>query len=91
MGRFDVKTAIVTGAAGGIGEEYAKALAAEGKLSAYVLMALPFGIGGFLFVSNPSYIGVLTQSPLGWGMIAAGVVMLTIGGIWLSKVVRIRF
>ena len=30
MGRFDVKTAIVTGAAGGIGEEYAKALAAEG-------------------------------------------------------------
>ncbi|MFI8589907.1 type II secretion system F family protein [Dietzia maris] len=67
------------------------ALAAEGKLSAYVLMALPFGIGGFLFISNPTYIGVLTQSPLGWGMIAAGVVMLTIGGIWLSKVVRIKF
>ncbi|MFJ5869793.1 type II secretion system F family protein [Dietzia maris] len=67
------------------------ALAAEGKISAYVLMALPFGIGGFLFISNPSYIGVLTQSPLGWGMIAAGVVMLLIGGIWLSKVVRIKF
>ena len=67
------------------------ALAAEGKLSAYILMALPFGIGGFLFISNPSYIGVLIQSPLGWGMIAAGVVMLTIGGIWLSKVVRIKF
>ncbi|MFN3601707.1 MAG: SDR family oxidoreductase [Dietzia sp.] len=30
MGRFDGKTVIVTGAAGGIGEEYAKALAAEG-------------------------------------------------------------
>ena len=30
MGRFDGRTAIVTGAAGGIGEEYAKALAAEG-------------------------------------------------------------
>src|SRR5690625_4777736 len=30
MGRFDGKTAIGTGAAGGIGEEYAKALAAEG-------------------------------------------------------------
>jgi len=29
MGRFDGRTAIVTGAAGGIGEEYAKALAAE--------------------------------------------------------------
>ena len=30
MGRFEGKTAIVTGAAGGIGEQYAKALAAEG-------------------------------------------------------------
>lgn len=30
MGRFDGKTAIVTGAAGGIGEGYARALAAEG-------------------------------------------------------------
>ena len=30
MGRFDGKAAIVTGAAGGIGEEYAKALAGEG-------------------------------------------------------------
>ncbi|AWH93390.1 type II secretion system F family protein [Dietzia lutea] len=68
-----------------------KALAAEGKLSAYVLMALPFGIGGFLFISNPSYIGVLTESMLGWGMIGAGVVMLAVGGFWLSKVVSIKF
>lgn len=67
------------------------ALSAEGKLSAYVLMALPFGIGGFLFVSNPSYILTLTQSPLGWAMIVAGIVMLTVGGFWLSRVVRIKF
>lgn len=68
-----------------------KALSAEGKLSAYVLMALPFGIGGFLFISNPSYILTLTESMLGWGMIVAGIVMLIVGGIWLSKVVTIKF
>lgn len=68
-----------------------KALAAEGKLSAYVLMALPFGIGGFLFMSNPDYILTLTESALGYGMLAAGVVLLVIGGIWLSKVVSIKF
>ncbi|MBB1022262.1 type II secretion system protein F, partial [Dietzia sp. E1] len=67
------------------------ALAAEGKLSAYVLMALPFGIGGFLYISNPSYIGVLTQSLLGYGLLATAVIMLIVGGIWLSKVVTIKF
>ena len=36
MGRFDDKVAIVTGAAGGIGEAYARALAAEG---AHVMVA----------------------------------------------------
>lgn len=68
-----------------------KALAAEGKLSAYVLMALPFGLGGFLFISNPTYILTLTESPLGWGMMGTGVVLLIVGGIWLRKVVTIRF
>ena len=32
-----------------------QALSAEGKLSAYVLMALPFGIAGFLAFANPEY------------------------------------
>ena len=68
-----------------------KALAAEGKLSAYVLMALPFGIGGFLFMSNPDYILTLTESPIGWAMIVAGMIMLFIGGFWLSRVVNIKF
>lgn len=68
-----------------------KALAAEGKLSAYVLMALPFGIGGFLFMSNPSYIRTLTESPIGWGMLGTGVVLLAVGGFWLSRVVSIKF
>lgn len=68
-----------------------KALAAEGKLSAYVLMALPIGIAAFLSLTNPDYIGKLTEQPLGWAMLAAGVIMLTIGGLWLRSTVRIKF
>jgi tight adherence protein B len=68
-----------------------KALAAEGKLSAYVLMALPFGITGFLAVSTPEYIGAFTESLVGYGLIVLSFVMLTIGGLWLRKVVNFTF
>jgi tight adherence protein B len=68
-----------------------QALSAEGKLSAYVLMALPIGITGFLALTNPSYIGKLTASAMGWGMLVAAVVMLTLGGLWLRKTVSFRF
>jgi len=68
-----------------------KALAAEGKLSAYVLIALPVCIVGFLAVVNPSYIGTLLQSVFGYGLVFAAVVLLIVGSIWMRKVVRIKF
>jgi tight adherence protein B len=68
-----------------------KALSAEGKLSAVVLMALPFGVIGFLSVANPAYLSKFTQSLAGWAMLAAVAVMLTVGGLWLKKTVAIRF
>ena len=68
-----------------------KALSAEGKLSAIVLMALPFGVTAFLSISNPEYIAKFTQSAAGYGMVAAALVMLTVGGLWLKKTVAITF
>lgn len=68
-----------------------KALSAEGRMSGYVLMLLPVGITGFLMMSNPGYLGKLTQSPIGWGMIVVAVVMMTVGGLWLRKVVSFKF
>jgi len=68
-----------------------KALSAEGKLSAVVLMALPFGIVGFLSVTNPAYLAGFTEGLAGYLMIAAVVVLLTVGGLWLKKTVAIRF
>jgi tight adherence protein B len=68
-----------------------KALSAEGTLSAYVLMALPFGIAGFLLFANPAYMLKFTASPLGYALIGAGVLLLVVGGIWLRKVVSFKF
>jgi tight adherence protein B len=68
-----------------------KALSAEGKLSAAVLMALPVGVVAFLSVANPSYLAGFTESALGFGMLATAVVMMTVGGLWLKRTVKIRF
>lgn len=66
-------------------------LAADGKLSAIILMLLPFAVSLFLAILSPAYIGRLVTNPIGWMMIAAGAVMLTIGGLWLNKLINIKF
>jgi len=68
-----------------------KALSAEGKLSAVVLMALPFGVFGFISMSNPGYIAKFTESLAGYAMLGVAGVMLLVGGLWLKKTVRITF
>jgi tight adherence protein B len=68
-----------------------KALSAEGKLSAIVLMSLPFGVAGFLMVTNPGYLAKLTESPVGYGLIAMAAVLLIVGGLWLRKVTTLKF
>ncbi|MGY1786345.1 type II secretion system F family protein [Geodermatophilus sp. SYSU D00698] len=68
-----------------------KALSAEGRLSAWVLMALPVGIVAFLAVTNPAYLSAFTGSLAGWVMVAVSAVLLVVGGLWLKKTVAIRF
>ena len=66
-------------------------LSAEGRLSARILMGLPFAIGGFLLLTNPGYLEPLISSPLGYGLLIIGALMLLIGGLWLKKTVEIEF
>ncbi|MCI9871527.1 type II secretion system F family protein [Arthrobacter humicola] len=68
-----------------------KSLAAEGKFSAYILMAMPFGIVIMLMMVNPGYMNVMFSHPLGWAMIAASAVMMTIGGLWMRKIIDLKF
>lgn len=68
-----------------------RALSAEGRLSALVLMLLPVGVAGFLAFANPGYIMTFTQSVLGFVMLAVAGVLLLVGFLWLRKTVRIKF
>jgi tight adherence protein B len=68
-----------------------KALSAEGKLSAIVLMVLPFGVTGFISLTNPSYLSRFTESLVGYAMLGTAGLMLLAGAFWLKKTVAIRF
>ncbi|MDR6684682.1 tight adherence protein B [Arthrobacter sp. 1088] len=68
-----------------------KSLAAEGKFSAYILMALPVGIVFMLMIVNPGYMNVMFTNPLGWVMIGGSVILMTIGGLWMRKIIDLKF
>ncbi len=67
-----------------------RALSAEGRLSAYVLIALPVGVFGFLVLFRREYISQLWSHPLGITMLIALVLLMTVGWVWMRAVVRIR-
>lgn len=64
-----------------------RVLTAEGRFSAYVLIALPFGIGGWIQVSNPGYFEEMLN-PTGYLMFGAGAVMMVIGTVIISRMIR---
>jgi len=68
-----------------------KALAAEGKFSAYILMGLPIGIILILLVVSPGYMDPMFEHPLGWGMMALSGILMTVGGLWLRKIIDLKF
>jgi tight adherence protein B len=65
-----------------------KALAAEGKLSAIILVILPFFLAGYLILVNPTYVGTLTESVFGWILIGIGVIGIIVGMVWIRNLIR---
>jgi tight adherence protein B len=68
-----------------------KALSAEGRFSALILLALPFVVALALAFLNPDYIGLLFSHVIGYIMVAVAMVMIVIGALWLRKVVTVEF
>jgi tight adherence protein B len=68
-----------------------KALAAEGKFSAYILIAMPFGVVGMLLVASPGYMDPLFTHPLGWTLIGISAVLMVIGCLWMRKIIDLKF
>ncbi len=66
-----------------------RALTAEGRLSSYVMIALPFFLFGGIYVLNPDYITPMLGSPAGWGAFAFAGTMMAAGFVWMQKIVKV--
>ncbi|GAB3434506.1 hypothetical protein GCM10027517_02650 [Phycicoccus ginsengisoli] len=71
-------------------QRHVRALSAEGKLSAYILIGLPIGIFFYTMQTNREYVELLWTRPLGIAMLVAGVLSLTAGVFWMRKVVDVQ-
>jgi tight adherence protein B len=67
-----------------------KALTAQGRMSAYVLLAMPFLMGLAIFALNPAYMSILFTSTAGKAMIGVSLVMMAIGGMIIRKIVSFK-
>ncbi|MFD0804697.1 type II secretion system F family protein [Nocardioides caeni] len=69
---------------------HVSALAAEGRMSAYVLCGLPPGFFMYLFLTNRDFLEPLYADPRGWIISGLAVGWLLIGVFWMSRLVKVE-
>lgn len=67
-----------------------RVLSAEGRMSAWILGLLPFGVMLILTLVNPKYVSLLWNDPTGVRLLWYAGGMILFGVVWLRSVIRIR-
>lgn len=67
-----------------------RALSADGRISAIILMSLPFGMAVIFYFINPEYLMPLFTDPMGQTMLAGAAIMMIFGGIVMKKMIAIK-
>ena len=65
-------------------------MAAEGKLSAIILFALPFALALMINFLNPGYLAVLFTDPVGKGMVTYASIAMVMGALVIRKMIKIK-
>jgi tight adherence protein B len=68
-----------------------RVLSSEGRLSAWVLGLLPFGLGALMNAFNPTFMAPLWTDPIGIAILQYLLSLMVIGALIMRKIVRIRF
>lgn len=67
-----------------------QALTAEGKLSAYILIGLPFLLAGFISIADPHYLGLLFHTVFGLVLLIGASVLMAVATVVMFRVIRVE-
>ncbi|MEN9753596.1 MAG: hypothetical protein RL670_1287 [Actinomycetota bacterium] len=67
-----------------------RVLSAEGKLSGYVLIAMPFVVVLALMIIRPSYVTFFWTDPIGMLMGLTFLALVAVGWVWLQRIVKVK-
>jgi Flp pilus assembly protein TadB len=70
---------------------HVKALSAEGRLSAYVLIALPLVAGAYLWLTDPAYMRPLYTTGVGQFMLAGAFVLVVVGAVLMRQMIKVEY
>lgn len=68
-----------------------RALSAEGRISAVILVILPFALALIISLINPGYVSELTDTSTGRMLIAFAIGAMVVGVIWIRRIVTLEF
>jgi len=68
-----------------------KALSAEGRLSAIILIVLPIAVFIFVLIVQPNYLSAFFQSGIGIAALVLAVILMIVGSIWMLLTIRVKF
>jgi tight adherence protein B len=67
-----------------------KTLSAEGRMSGWILVSMPFVLATAIVLSSPTYLPLLFKEPLGQKLVVGAFVVMLIGIFWIRKIIRIQ-
>lgn len=67
-----------------------RTLTAEGRLTGWILSALPVVLLGLIMLITPSYASILLKDPIGHMLLAGGAIMILAGGLIIRRIVDVE-
>jgi tight adherence protein B len=67
-----------------------RVLSSDGRLSAWILGIMPFGLAGIMHIANPEFMSPLWTDPIGIGIVKYMLILMFFGVVIMRKIIKIH-